>query len=114
MADVAADRPRPIERVRGAGLEKALANGLSAARKLDIIVANQFADDAVTLAVWEKNRRLEKPRQTRRSARGRKTSAETPAVVPAPEPSPVAPGDPMAGDDAGKTPAADAVLKVAS
>jgi hypothetical protein len=41
-----------------ASIEAALLSGLSAARRLDIIVANELGDDPVALAEWQRNRRV--------------------------------------------------------
>jgi molecular chaperone GrpE (heat shock protein) len=60
-----------------ASIESALASGLAAVRKLDVIVSNTLQDDAVTMAVWERERRVR--------YRNRVKAAVTPAS-PAPEP----------------------------
>jgi molecular chaperone GrpE (heat shock protein) len=60
-----------------ASIEAALASGLAAVRKLDVIVANTLQDDSVTTAVWERERRVR--------YRNRMKAAVTPAS-PVPEP----------------------------
>ena len=59
-----------------ASIEAALASGLAAVRKLDVIVSNTVQDDAVTRAVWERERRVR--------YRNRVKAAVTPAS-PAPQ-----------------------------
>jgi len=60
-----------------AGIEKALLAGLAAVRKLDVIVANQLERDPATLAVWERERRMES---------GRRPKATVPTIKPVPAP----------------------------
>ncbi len=71
-----------------AGIEKALLAGLTAVRKLDVIVANQLQHDSAALAVWEGERRLD-------SGHRPKATASTIKAVPAPQvaepPTPVSP-----------------------
>ena len=69
-----------------ASIEAALESGMEAVRKLDVIVANRLHDDAVTMAVWERERRVGYPKSGVASA----TSAAAPAV-----PSVVAPTAPV-------------------
>ena len=57
-----------------ASIEAAIDSGLSAARKLDVVVANIVRDDVLVLAEWERDRRVDNLRS------GRKT--ETPTVAP--------------------------------
>jgi len=45
-----------------AGFEAALASGMEAVRKLDVIVTNRLHDDPVAVAVWERERRIGYPR----------------------------------------------------
>jgi hypothetical protein len=66
-------------------IEQALSSGLAAVRKLDIIVANQVHDDPVTIAVWERDRRVEYPN------RAKKASTEAPVATVPPPPSPSQP-----------------------
>ncbi len=60
-----------------ASIEAAVASGLAAARTLDVIIANQSADDVVMVAEWERDRVIG-PRK-----RGSNT-----ATPPAPPPAP--------------------------
>jgi diaminopimelate epimerase len=59
-----------------ASIEAALESAMEAVRKLDVIVANRLHDDAVTMAVWERERRVGYPKSGVASA----TSAAAPAV----------------------------------
>ena len=43
-------------------IEAALESGMEAVQKLDVIVTNRLQDDAVTMAVWERERRVGYPR----------------------------------------------------
>ena len=45
-----------------ASIEAAVESGMEAVRKLDVIVANRLHDDAVTMAVWERERRVGYPK----------------------------------------------------
>jgi hypothetical protein len=58
-------------------IQATLAAGLTAARVLDAIVANELRQDPVTLAVWQRARRIVHPR-------GGRTVSAPPAAVPAP------------------------------
>ena len=58
------------------GIEMAMQDGLNAVRQLDAMVPNALRDDAVTLAMWERARRVEQ-------ARGGRAKAE-PAAPEAP------------------------------
>lgn len=51
-----------------AGIQAALSSGFAAVRKLDIVVANQLQDDPMTRAVWERDRRVDYSRRTRKAA----------------------------------------------
>lgn len=108
------DAGRSEQTAAKAGIDLALASGLAAVRKLDIIVTNQFQNDSVTLAVWERDRRLDHWR-SRKSASVTVDDTDTPEI-PAPvspaKPSPESAPAPVAADD--DQPAAEAALKVAS
>jgi hypothetical protein len=83
-----------------AGIEKGLLAGLAAVRKLDVIVANQLEHDPTTLAVWERERRVD-------SARRPKATAPTIKSAPATQlPEPPLP--------AAQPPAADLTQRIAS
>ncbi len=77
-----------------ASIDSALAAGLAAIRKLDIIVVNQFRHDPVTLAVWRQDRRIDGGRRTRRATPDvvEETLAPDPASAP-----PVDTAQPVAG-----------------
>ncbi len=62
-----------------AGIRAALSSGVAAVRKLDLIVGNQLQDDPMTLAVWERHRRVAYARRTRKGA-------SPPPDIPAGEP----------------------------
>lgn len=53
-----------------ASLSEALQAGFAAVQKLDVLVANVLHNDPVTMAVWERDRRVESPR------RGKTTAAD--------------------------------------
>ncbi len=73
-----------------AGIQAALASGFAAIRKLDVIVVNQLQDDPMTLAVWERDRRVDYSRRVRKAA---SPPPDTPAAG---EPAPaVAAGQPV-------------------
>jgi hypothetical protein len=57
-----------------ASIEAALESGMEAVRKLDVIVTNRLHDDPVTMAVWERERRVGYPRV--------KSAAAAPTVAP--------------------------------
>lgn len=48
--------------------ETALASGLAAVRKLDVLIPNRLKDDPVTLAVWERDRRIDYPARAKGAA----------------------------------------------
>jgi hypothetical protein len=54
---------------------------MGAVRTLDLVVANQFRDDPVTLAVWDGDRRLNVGRRAKSVA---VVAATTPAAAPRP------------------------------
>jgi hypothetical protein len=56
-----------------ASIEATLASGWAAVRKLDVLVANRLHDAPVTMAVWERDRRVEY------RSRSRSPAASTPA-----------------------------------
>ena len=64
-----------------ASIEAALASGFVALHKLDAIITNHLRGDAVTMAVWRGDRRIDY-RSRKRSTRG--ASTPTPASGPAP------------------------------
>jgi hypothetical protein len=45
-----------------AGIRAALESGMAAVQKLDVIVANRLRGDPVTMAVWERDRRVRYPK----------------------------------------------------
>jgi hypothetical protein len=61
-----------------AAIEVAFASGLAAVRKLDVLVANQLHDDPVTMAVWERDRRVDYRKRSRKPA----TSPSEPVASP--------------------------------
>lgn len=48
------------------GMAAALSSGCAAVHTLDAMVTNRFEDDPMTMAVWERDRRVEYPRRRRR------------------------------------------------
>ena len=52
-----------------ASMESALMDGMAAVRTLDAVIPLMLADDPVTLAVWERDRRIEQGRRGRRAGR---------------------------------------------
>ncbi len=76
-------------------VEGALAAGFAAVQDLDIIVANRLQDDARTMAVWERNRKVDYATRTRRVASPAVAPADTPPE--AGEPAPRGGGDAAAG-----------------
>jgi hypothetical protein len=64
---------RQRERSGASGGGTALQAGFAAVQKLDVLVANLLHDDPVTLAVWERDRRVEY------WSRGEAASAPAPA-----------------------------------
>src|SRR5437667_5441476 len=67
-----------------AGTESAIATGLDAVRKLDVLVRNVLRDDPMATAAWERDRRVQWPRKKEAAA-----PDPTPAspVTPVPTPS---------------------------
>ncbi len=64
-----------------ASIEAALSSGMAAVHGLDVMVANRLQDDPVTLAVWERDRKVRYPNRG-----GSVTESETPkddAAAPA-------------------------------
>ena len=49
-----------------ASIDSGLAAGLAVVRKLDICVVNQLRHDPATMAVWTRNRKIDRPRRARR------------------------------------------------
>ena len=72
-------------------IKAAIASGIEAVRTLDVVLANQLRDEAATMAMWERSRRVEYPRRARRLA----PIPPTPAVPPSP-------AEPSRPDGAGK------------
>ena len=72
-------------------IKAAVASGIEAVRTLDVVLANQLRDDAATMAMWERSRRVEYPRRTRKLV----PIVPTPAVPPSP-------AEPRRPDGAGK------------
>jgi hypothetical protein len=71
-----------------AGITSALASGLAAVRRLDVIVGIQFAGDPVVMAVWERDRKVDIPPRRRKPAspespQATKAGAKAGAVTPA-------------------------------
>jgi hypothetical protein len=83
-------------------IKASLTRALEAVDTLDVTVANTFASDAVTLAAWKRERRLEKPRP-----RARVVKLAKPAVTSAPAGSP-APPEALAPATAAETGAPEA------
>jgi hypothetical protein len=78
-----------------ASIDSGLAAGLAVVRKLDICVLNQLRHDPATMAVWERNRRIERPRRARRSTPTPPVvDISAPPLPPAPQ---LPPGDAGAG-----------------
>ena len=61
-----------------ASIDAALASGLAAVKKLDVLVANRLHDDPVMRAVWKRDRRVAYPWRTKNGAA---KPAATPAVA---------------------------------
>jgi len=74
-----------------ASIESALASGLAAVRKLDVIVSNTLQDDAVTMAVWERERRVRYRNRVKAAVTPPSPAPETPAPAAAPVEAPAAP-----------------------
>src|SRR5262249_13928370 len=66
-----------------AGIEKALLAGLAAVRKLDVIIANQLQHDPATLAVWERERRVDSARRPKAAVTTIKPAPTTQSPDPA-------------------------------
>jgi hypothetical protein len=69
-------------------IEQALSLGLAAVRKLDVIVANQFHDDPVTIAVWEHDRRVEYPNRVKKALTEAPIASQAKPSPSQPEPAP--------------------------
>jgi len=80
-----------------ANIETALAAGFVALQKLDAIITNHLQGDAVTMAVWRGDRRVDYRRRKRGTGAASSTTS-TPTAAPAPAPA--------TSPDAGVTPAA--------
>jgi hypothetical protein len=103
-----------------ASISAALLSGLSAVRKLDVIVANQLGEDPAAIARWEVDRRMDYRRRGRKDAAAAAPAGTTPAATPAaaepanaskPAPAPTVSTEPAPG---GGEPATPDALKVAS
>ena len=98
-----------------ASIEAALASGLAAVRKLDVIVSNTLQDDAVTRAVWERERRVRYRNRVKAAVTSAAPVLETPA---SPTVSVEAPAARSAATAAPETPAAlppaDTAVKTAA
>ena len=72
-----------------ASMAAAVESGSAAVRKLEVVIANARRDDPATMADWERSRRVDLPRRSRRVV----TAAPTPAtpVTPATPGTPVTP-----------------------
>jgi len=55
---------REARRAAGLSTRAALASGMDAVRRLDAIVTNHLTDDAVTKALWKRERRIVYPKRT--------------------------------------------------
>ena len=53
-----ADAGRSANTAAVASIDAAITSGFAAVRKLDVIVANVLGDDPVTMAVWQRDRRV--------------------------------------------------------
>lgn len=101
-----ATRRDELKQTRGR-LKASLKRALEAVDTLDVTVANTFASDPVTLEVWKRERRLEKPRPRARAVKPADTSA--PAASPAPletvsfPAAPAAPGETVLPEAPGVT-----------
>ena len=72
---------RDGEAAARAATEVAFASALAAVRKLDVLVVNQLRADPVTMAVWERDRRVDYRKRTRKAAApSAVVSGETAAV----------------------------------
>jgi|KBSMisStaDraftv2_1062788.scaffolds.fasta_scaffold204589_2 hypothetical protein len=60
-----------------AAIGAALSSGNAAAQKLDVILANLLRDDPGAMAVWTRDRQVERPRRRRRRDPQRPTAAAT-------------------------------------
>ena len=67
-----------------ASIDAALASGWEAVRKLDVLVANRLHDDPVTMAVWERDRRVEHASRGRSAATAPAAAASPPTAAPTP------------------------------
>jgi hypothetical protein len=88
-----------------AGIGAALSSGLAAAGTLDVIVANEFGGEPMALAVWHRDRQIDRSRRPR-------------SVAAAPPPAPIAagttpPGPPSSSSAAAPAPAVGEVAQPA-
>jgi hypothetical protein len=88
-----------------AGITSALTEGLEAVKTLDTIVANQLQGNPVVMAVWERDRKVDHSRRTRKSAASTpppaKLAAPVEALPPAAAPVVIPPHATEAGVPAG-------------
>jgi hypothetical protein len=81
-----------------ASIEAALSSGMAAVRGLDVMVANRLQDDPVTLAVWERDRKVRYPNrggsvtEDQAPANGAATPAAATAAAPSVAPAPAGSG----------------------
>ena len=73
------DAGRAGQTAAQAGISAALESGIAAVDALDVIIANRLRGDAVTMAVWERERRVKYPKSA-----GSGVTASAPAPVTAP------------------------------
>jgi hypothetical protein len=66
-----------------ARIKKALANGVAATRKLDVIVSNHLASDSAVRGVWKRNRRIEYANRSRKVAAKSRSDAPEAPIAPA-------------------------------
>jgi hypothetical protein len=57
------------------GIDATLAAAMDAVHTLDVMVTNQFSGDPATLAVWQRDRKVEYTRRVRRATIGGEPSA---------------------------------------
>lgn len=70
------DAGRAEQTAARAGISAALESGVAAVENLDVIIANRLRGDAVTMAVWERERRVKYPKTA-----GNVVAAPIPASV---------------------------------
>jgi hypothetical protein len=75
-----ADAERDGNTAARASIDTALQAGMSAVRTLDVIVTNTLQDDRVTMAVWQRDRRVRYRNRSKAAAPA--PAASTPVAVP--------------------------------